>query len=47
MMRDFWVSALYAAVATLIGGMARFWDLPGVPGRSDAGSFLEPAFVLR
>ena len=46
MMRDFWVGARYAAVATLIGGMVPFWYLPGVPGRSDDGSFLKPASAL-
>jgi hypothetical protein len=46
MMRDFWVGALYAAVATPIGGMTPFWYLLGVPGRSYDGSFLKPASVL-
>jgi hypothetical protein len=46
MMRDFRVAVLYAAVATVIGGMALFWYLPGMPDRCDDGSFLKPAFVL-
>jgi hypothetical protein len=43
-MRDFWVGTLYAAVATLIGAWRRY--LPGVPGRSDNGSFLKTASAL-
>jgi len=42
MMRDFWVGALYAAVATLIGVVALFWFGLGMPGRSYVGP-LPPA----
>src|SRR5215467_928266 len=37
MMRDFWIGALYAAVAALIGGVALFWYGLGMPGRSYDG----------
>jgi hypothetical protein len=42
MMRDFWIGALYAAVATLIGVVALFWYGVGMPGRSYDGP-LPPA----
>ena len=37
MMWDFWIGALYAAVATLIGVVALFWYSLGMPGRSYDG----------
>lgn len=46
MMRDFWIGALYATAATLIGGVALFvallWYSLGMPGRSYNGP-LPPA----
>src|SRR5262245_1919154 len=36
-MRDFWIGALYAAVATLIGVVALIWYGLGMPGRSYDG----------
>ena len=36
-MRDFWIGALYAAIATLIGVIALFWYSLGMPGHSYDG----------
>jgi acetylornithine deacetylase/succinyl-diaminopimelate desuccinylase-like protein len=37
MMQDFWVGALCAAVAALVGAVALFWYCLGMPGRSYDG----------